>query len=112
MWGERLTAAAIGVAVFLAGAALLSLEIASSRVMAPYFGSSLFVWGALIGIVLAGLSVGYWVGGIVADRVLATPDRYTREAAFYGELETAVERVLLVAPGGRLAGPWVALYRL
>ena len=68
MRGDRLSAAAIGVAVFLAGGALLSLEIASSRVMAPYFGSSLFVWGALIGIVLAGLSVGYWVGGIVADR--------------------------------------------
>jgi 4-amino-4-deoxy-L-arabinose transferase-like glycosyltransferase len=52
------------------------------------------------------------VTGAVADRVLAAPDRYPREAAFYGELESAVERVLLVAPGGRLAGPWVALYRL
>ncbi len=73
MRGERLSAAAIGVAVFLAGGALLSLEIASSRVMAPYFGSSLFVWGALIGIVLAGLSVGYWVGGVVADRIATAP---------------------------------------
>ena len=73
MRGERLTAAAIGVAVFLAGGALLSLEIASSRVMAPYFGNSLFVWGALIGVVLAGLSVGYWVGGIVADRRATAP---------------------------------------
>jgi spermidine synthase len=71
--GERLSAAAIGVAVFLAGGALLSLEIASSRVMAPYFGNSLFVWGALIGVVLAGLSVGYWVGGVVADRWATTP---------------------------------------
>ena len=73
MKGERLSAAAIGVAVFLAGGALLSLEIASSRVMAPYFGNSLFVWGALIGVVLAGLSVGYWVGGIIADRWATTP---------------------------------------
>ena len=73
MKGERLSAAAIGVAVFLAGGALLSLEIASSRVMAPYFGNSLFVWGALIGVVLAGLSVGYWVGGVVADRWATTP---------------------------------------
>ena len=73
MRGERLSAAAIGVAVFLAGGALLSLEIASSRVMAPYFGNSLFVWGALIGVVLAGLSVGYWVGGIVADRRATAP---------------------------------------
>ena len=73
MKGERLSVAAVGVAVFLAGGALLSLEIASSRVMAPYFGNSLFVWGALIGVVLAGLSVGYWVGGVVADRRATTP---------------------------------------
>jgi spermidine synthase len=65
---EQRSAAAIGVAVFLAGAALLGLEIAASRVLAPYFGNSLYVWGALIGVVLAGLSTGYWVGGAIADR--------------------------------------------
>src|SRR5688500_17716025 len=65
---ERRRSAAIGVAVFLAGAALLGLEIAASRVLAPYFGNSLYVWGALIGVVLAGLSTGYWIGGAIADR--------------------------------------------
>ena len=59
---------AIGIAVFLSGAVLLGLEIVASRVLAPYFGSSLFVWGALIGVVLAGLSIGYWLGGTLADR--------------------------------------------
>jgi len=68
MRGERRSSAAIGVAVFVAGAVLLGLEIASSRVLAPFFGSSLYVWGALIGVVLAGLSTGYWLGGIAADR--------------------------------------------
>ena len=68
MSGERRSSIAIGVAVFIAGAALLGLEIASSRVLAPFFGNSLYVWGALIGVVLAGLSTGYWLGGIVADR--------------------------------------------
>jgi len=58
----------MSVAVFLAGGVLLGLEIAASRVVAPYFGSSLFVWGALIGVVLAGLSTGYWAGGTLADR--------------------------------------------
>ena len=52
------------------------------------------------------------VTGAVADRVLAAADRYPRAAAFYGELESDAERVLLVAPGGPLGGPWVALYRL
>jgi spermidine synthase len=59
---------ALGVAVFTSGAVLLGLEIAASRVLAPFFGNSLFVWGALIGVVLAGLSTGYWLGGVIADR--------------------------------------------
>ncbi|MGH2449975.1 MAG: fused MFS/spermidine synthase, partial [Candidatus Limnocylindria bacterium] len=64
--------AALTVAVFLSGAVLLGVEIAASRVVAPFFGNSLFVWGALIGVVLTGLSVGYWAGGALADR-LPTP---------------------------------------
>ena len=63
---------AIGIAVFTSGAVLLGMELAASRVLAPYFGNSLFVWGALIGVVLAGLSVGYWLGGTLADRLPAT----------------------------------------
>jgi len=52
------------------------------------------------------------VTGAVADRVRAAADDYPREVAFYAELESVAERVLLVSPGGDLAGPWVALYRL
>src|SRR5919106_6729641 len=89
MRGDRLSAVTAGVAVFLAGGALLSLEIASSRVMAPYFGSSLFVWGSLIGIVLAGLSVGYWLGGIVADR-WATPSLFVGVLGLSGLIVLAI----------------------
>ena len=66
----RLESSAIGIsaAVFLSGAVLLGLELVASRVLAPFFGNSIFVWGALIGVVLAGLSIGYWVGGVLADR--------------------------------------------
>jgi predicted membrane-bound spermidine synthase len=59
---------AVGVAVFVSGAALLGVEIAASRVLAPFFGNSLFVWGSLIGVVLAGLALGYALGGALADR--------------------------------------------
>lgn len=59
---------AVFVAVFVSGAVLLGVELAASRVLAPFFGNSLFVWGALIGVVLAGLAVGYWAGGALADR--------------------------------------------
>jgi spermidine synthase len=59
-------------AVFVSGAVLLGVEIAASRVLAPFFGNSLFVWGSLIGVVLTGLAVGYWAGGALADRLPAT----------------------------------------
>ena len=54
--------------VFVCGAVLMSLEMIGSRMLAPYFGNSIFVWGSLISVVLAALSLGYWLGGIVADR--------------------------------------------
>src|SRR5919201_1091513 len=54
--------------VFVVGAVLLGLEIVGSRVLAPYFGGSIFVWGSLISTFMAGLAVGYAVGGWLADR--------------------------------------------
>jgi spermidine synthase len=61
--------AALAFAVFVSGGVLLGVEIAASRVLAPWFGNSLYVWGALIGVVLSGLSLGYWLGGALADRL-------------------------------------------
>ena len=40
---------------FLSGAVVMALEILGSRLLAPVFGNSLFVWGALIGVVLAAM---------------------------------------------------------
>jgi len=57
-----------GAAVFLGSAALLVIEIAAGRLLAPYVGMSLYTWTAIIGVVLAGLSVGNWLGGMWADR--------------------------------------------
>lgn len=56
------------VVVFVSGAVLMALEIAGSRVLAPHFGSSIFVWGSLISVVMAALSVGYYWGGWLSTR--------------------------------------------
>jgi hypothetical protein len=53
--------------VFICGAIVMSFEILGSRVLAPNFGSSVFVWGSLISIFLTGLSAGYYLGGRLAD---------------------------------------------
>ncbi|HJP13502.1 MAG: fused MFS/spermidine synthase [Nitrospinota bacterium] len=54
--------------VFLSGGAILVIEIAAGRVLAPHFGNTLYTWTSMIGIILAALAVGYAAGGRMADR--------------------------------------------
>lgn len=53
---------------FIAGMAVTVIELAAARLLAPYFGASLFVWTNVIGIILISLAIGYSVGGRLADR--------------------------------------------
>jgi len=56
------------IVVSVTGAVIMALEILSSRILAPEFGNSVFVWGSIISVFLAALSIGYYLGGRFADR--------------------------------------------
>jgi spermidine synthase len=56
------------VTVFVCGAVLMSYELVGSRILAPYLGSSIYVWTSLIGVIMGSLSLGYWLGGKVSDK--------------------------------------------
>ena len=58
----------LAVLVFVSGMASMSLEFAASRILIPVFGSSIYTWGSLIGVILTGLSLGYHIGGKLADK--------------------------------------------
>ena len=84
----------IPVAALVTGFATIATEISASRLIAPYFGNSTFIWANLIGVTLLFLSVGYWLGGKVAD---ARPDA----SLMYGLIGIAGLCLALVVPISR-----------
>jgi len=56
------------ITVFVCGALVMIYEIIGSRIVSPFIGTSTYVWTSLIGIILAALSLGYWLGGRISDK--------------------------------------------
>ncbi|HSP77767.1 MAG TPA: fused MFS/spermidine synthase [Myxococcaceae bacterium] len=73
----------------------LAIELAASRILAPTFGVSLFSWTGIIGVVLAGIALGNYVGGHLADR-------WPRQEVLAGSLLLAGAICLLIPPLNRL----------
>jgi spermidine synthase len=66
--GDRRHTSTLAGLVFSAGVGSMATEISAARLLAPYYGASTVVWANVIGLVLAALAVGYWLGGRLADR--------------------------------------------
>ncbi|MCW8130588.1 MAG: fused MFS/spermidine synthase [Planctomycetota bacterium] len=64
----RRAALALYLIVTVSGAILMGIEIAGSRILAPSFGTSIFVWGSLIGLFMGAMAAGYYLGGKIADK--------------------------------------------
>lgn len=58
--------------VFLTGAAVMVIELLGTRLIAPFYGASLYVWSSLISVTMLALAVGYFVGGRWADKARRT----------------------------------------
>jgi predicted membrane-bound spermidine synthase len=84
----------IPIAAFVTGFASIATEISASRLIAPYFGSSTFIWANLIGVTLLFLSLGYWLGGRLID---SRPDA----RLLYGLIAVAAVCLALVIPISR-----------
>ena len=80
------------VLVFLSGAFTMTLELVAGRLVAPALGVSLYTWTSIIGVILAGMSAGSFLGGTLADR--KDPRFLIGPALFISGLIT-----LLILPG-------------
>ena len=98
--------------VFLAGASLMSLEMASFRLVEPVYGSDIIVWGSLISVFLGGLAVGAISGGWLADRgprlwklgaILALGGAVTIALRFYAD---GIMELMYPGQGAPLPAEW------
>jgi len=101
--GERLF---ILLLTFVCGGVTLGVELAASRLLAPSFGTSMLVWSAIIGLMLIYLTVGYTVGGRLADRFPRPGVLYraVAVAAFFVGIVPFISQPILRASATSMAG--------
>ena len=95
--------------VFAASACTLILEIVAGRILAPVIGVSLYTWTSIIGVVLAGISVGNYIGGLVADKY---PSRQTLGLILFVSGAFTVVILPLISIAGDVVGDLPLLPRI
>jgi len=65
---RRQTPVVLYATVTITGAAVMILELLGTRIIGPFYGVSLYVWSSLIAVTLIALALGYFLGGMLADR--------------------------------------------
>jgi len=90
--------------VFLSSFCIMVLELVAARLIARHLGSSLYTWTAVIGVVLAGITIGNYIGGRIADRF---PAKKTLAVLFVLASAACVLTVIL----NNLVGEWLWLWR-
>jgi predicted membrane-bound spermidine synthase len=54
---------------FIEGACVMACELLGAKMIAPFFGSSLYVWASVLGVTLFGLMTGYYTGGYLSEKI-------------------------------------------
>ncbi len=82
--------------LFVSGGAVLALELLASRILAPYFGVSLYIWAGILSITLVALALGYWAGGRLAASRTTNAD-VARLAQRYASLPAVAAFAIVAA---------------
>jgi predicted membrane-bound spermidine synthase len=90
--------------VFISSSCIMVLELVASRLIARHLGSSLYTWTAVIGVVLAGITIGNYLGGRIADRFQT---KKTLAVLFAISSAACVITVIL----NNLVGEWIWLWQ-
>ncbi|MFH0863339.1 MAG: fused MFS/spermidine synthase [Candidatus Altiarchaeota archaeon] len=86
------------VTAFVCGMAIMVIELLGARMISPFFGNSFYIWTGVIGVVLVSMTLGYWRGGILADRSKGL--RSLSEKIFIAGVTTIILPLLVTFFGG------------
>lgn len=87
---------------FIEGAVVMAAELCGAKLLAPIFGSSLYVWASVMGITLAALALGYFFGGVISERTKQHSKKLFQVLTF------AALFVMLMPVISRYVIPWIS----